>query len=100
MVSIVMAPVLPNTNDGSKTVPSRNSHICLKEYKRSKGKRDNDTVCNSIVKSSRECIGSLTSVHYQRTLLPSFHAVLEIHQDSFGPGVEVEGSEHTCCQAH
>lgn len=86
-VSIVMVPVLPTTNYGSKTAPHRNSHICMKEYKWSKGKGNDDTVCNSIMKSSCECIRSLTNVHYQRTMLPSSHVVLEVHQDSFGPGV-------------
>lgn len=96
MVSNVMVPVLPTTNDGSNTVPQRNSHLCMKEYKWSKGKRNNDAVCNSILKSSCECIRSLTSVHYQRTLVPSSHAVLEVHRDSFGTGVKDEGSEHIC----
>lgn len=49
-----MVPVLPTTSDGFKTGPHRNSHICMKEYKWSKGKRNNDTVCNSIMKSSHD----------------------------------------------
>jgi len=95
-----MVPVLPATNDGSKTAIHRNTHMHMKEYKWSKRKRNKDIVCNSTMKSSHECIRSLTSVHYQRNLLPSSHAVMEVHEDSFGPGVEDEGSEHGHCHVH
>lgn len=42
------------------------------------------------MKSSCEYARSLTSVHYWRTLLPSSHDVLKVHQNSYDPQVEDE----------
>lgn len=45
------------------------------------------------MKSSCEYARSLTTDHYWRTLLPSSHDVLKVHQDSYDPEMEDEVSD-------